>query len=59
MSALLPKADICSALAHVRCGPKADVLRCEKYVPLHLVYFVRFLKTNTRIADERLLLFRS
>jgi hypothetical protein len=26
MSALPPKADICSALAHVRFGPKADIL---------------------------------
>jgi hypothetical protein len=25
MSALPPKADICSALAHVRFGPKADI----------------------------------
>jgi hypothetical protein len=25
MSALLPKADMCSALAHVRFGPKADI----------------------------------
>jgi hypothetical protein len=25
MSALAPKADICSALAHVRFGPKADI----------------------------------
>jgi hypothetical protein len=27
MSALPPKADICSALAHVRFGPKADIGR--------------------------------
>ena len=27
MSALAPKADMCSALAHVRFGPKADT-RC-------------------------------
>jgi hypothetical protein len=27
MSALLPKADMCSALAHVCFGPKADIVR--------------------------------
>ena len=26
MSALAPKADVCSASAHVRYGPKADIL---------------------------------
>jgi len=28
MSALPPKADICSATAHVCYGPKADIGRC-------------------------------
>ena len=30
MSALPPKADMCSALAHVRFVPKADILCCSK-----------------------------
>ena len=30
MSALPPKADMCSALAHVRFVPKADILHASK-----------------------------
>jgi hypothetical protein len=32
MSALPPKADICSALAHVRFGPKVDILSFDHFV---------------------------
>ena len=31
MSALPPKADMCSALGHVRLGPKADIRFCGGY----------------------------
>ena len=30
MSALPPKADICSALGHVRYGPKAEIAQANK-----------------------------
>jgi hypothetical protein len=32
MSALPPKADMCSAAVHVRFGPKADISRCKCHV---------------------------
>jgi hypothetical protein len=35
MSALPPKADICSALAHVRFGPKADMQFLSLPLSLH------------------------
>ena len=40
MSALPPKADMCSALGHVRFGPKADIASCPSGGLLRLARYV-------------------